>query len=221
MPVVYEDNLKNRNMYNAQVFRITEIDSNFVLVNGQTFIHSVLAKYFNLAFGMTVHKYQGGTINEPFCIHNANVMGKKELYSALSRTAKYEYLHIGRTGSIYSVKEKKVLEMTPFKTEYHTGKIYYNEFMKDGVQQLYIGFTVNTLEKRLTEHQSDKRSPIYQCQATINLICNAPCRDKGELETIENKYINMYPNCVNVRGRVKEKNPSNLVTVLLIWTKKS
>ena len=107
MPVVCEVNLKKRNMYNAQVFSVAEIGCNSVLINGQTFTHAEFANYFTLAFCMTVYKYQGGTINEPYCIYNANVMDKKELYTALSRTTRYEYLHIAKTASIYSVKEKK------------------------------------------------------------------------------------------------------------------
>ena len=205
MPVVCEANLKSRNMYNAQLFKVTAIDSDYVCIKNESFTHSEFANYFNLAFCMTVYKYQGGTIDEPYCIHNANAMDKKEFYTALSRTTKYEYLHVGKTASIYDVKERKVLEMLPLKTEYHTGKVYFICFVKEGIQQFYIGSTIGTLRERLAEHQSDPNSPVYQCTANINLLCNVPCKSKAELEAIENKYINMYPDCVNIRGRIKEE----------------
>ena len=46
------------------------------------------------SFCVTVYKYQGADINEPYNIYDVNKMDKKQLYTALSRTTKLEYIHL-------------------------------------------------------------------------------------------------------------------------------
>ena len=207
MPVICETNIKCKNMFNSQIFSIEDISSDCVHINGHEFTFKEFSSHFNLAFCTTVYKYQGGTISEPYCIYDAKFMDKKQLYTAISRTTKYSYLHIGPTASKYSVKKSEHPVMSPYKSEYHSGKIYYIYFMRDGVQQLYIGCTVQSLDMRLKEHQKDPKSCICGCESTIHLLCNAPCKNKAELEMIEAMFINKNPTCVNVRSKIKEKEP--------------
>ena len=69
--------------------------------------------------------------------------------------------------------------MTPFKTDYHTSKIYYICLTRKGVEQLYTGSTINSIEKRLVGIKVTLIALFFQCKASIKLLCNAPCRDKA------------------------------------------
>lgn len=54
---------------------------------------SLLSRLFP-TFCCTVYKYQGADINEPYNIYDVNRMEKKQLYTALSRTTKFDYISI-------------------------------------------------------------------------------------------------------------------------------
>ena len=51
-------------------------------------------KQFDKNERMTVHKAQGKTIDETYSIYEIERMGRKVLYTALSRCTKPEYIHI-------------------------------------------------------------------------------------------------------------------------------
>ena len=75
-------NMCNKEMYNMQQYNIDKIQENdqgdleFIL-NGQTFSHSEFRESFIPAFCVTVYKYQGSTITEPYNIYDADKMDKK------------------------------------------------------------------------------------------------------------------------------------------------
>ena len=60
---------------------------------------------------------------------------------------------------------------------------------------LYLGCTCESLETRLNWHKQNKKSQIFKYKNNkpkMRLIVNTPCRDRKELEKIENEYINEY-----------------------------
>ena len=83
MPMLVTKNMRNKGMYNnMQQYNIGKIQENDegdleVILNGQTFSHSEFRESFIPAFCVTVYKYQGSTITEPYNIYDADKMDKK------------------------------------------------------------------------------------------------------------------------------------------------
>jgi hypothetical protein len=82
-------------------------------------------KLFMLAFCITVHKSQGISLNEEYCIHEFSKMTKKLKYVSLSRSTKYENISL----IIDEIKPKvcecgKTCEKIYY---YRCNKCYYNE----------------------------------------------------------------------------------------------
>lgn len=75
-------------------FNVDHIDDVSVIIKGTPFPISKFAESFIPAFCCTVYKYQGADINEPYNIYDVNRMEKKQLYTALSRTTKFDYISI-------------------------------------------------------------------------------------------------------------------------------
>lgn len=65
------------------------------------------------SFCVTVYKYQGADINEPYNIHDVNRMDKKQLYTALSRTTKLENIHLNfkELNKVYKERMQPNLEL--------------------------------------------------------------------------------------------------------------
>ena len=161
-PVICIDNMKDRSMYNSQQFTIKDININGVTIkeNDQKFSLDDFRKKFNLAFCMTVYKYQGAEIDQHYNIFDTEAMNKKQLYTALSRTTKFEYIYAENLKANYTYTVKNKHEVVSIgHTEYQNGKIYKIE-LEDG--SIYIGSTIKTLETRLKEHLSDTKSIVYK-----------------------------------------------------------
>ena len=95
MPMLATTNLKSEEVYNIMEFEVEYIDSQTVTIADTVFPIDKFAHFFIPAFCCTVYKYQGADINDPLYIYNnVNRMDKKQLYTALSCTAKYEYIHL-------------------------------------------------------------------------------------------------------------------------------
>ena len=111
----------------------------------------------------------------------------------------------------YSVKNKHEV-VSIGHTEYQKGKIYKILF-EDG--SMYIGSTIKTLETRLKEYLTDKKSIVYKNKdknPKTEVVIDSPCENKHKLEKIEKKHINEYAKnhgskVLNKRGNdeIKEK----------------
>ena len=208
MPVICTANIKDMNMYNSEQYTIEDMDSQTVTVNKMKFKHDEFRQWFTLAFCITVYRYQGDKIDTHYNIYDANRMDKRQLYTALSRTTKYEYIHVDKLSEQYWTKTKKdIIERSIKFTEYKTGKIYRIKFDNG---KFYIGSTKNTIEQRLGEHLNDVKSVVYKNKEhnpTIELICNYPCYDLSKLEQCEKYYINLEANenLLNVRMNEYER----------------
>eukprot|EP00666_Eupelagonemidae_sp_cell4sb_P017161 gene17161-6400_t len=85
-------------VYNAQQFEIVDFDEYMVTIRKEDQTTSRIKKiafkqekgkgdyYFEPAYCVTVYRYQGDTISEPFNIWDAESMSFEEMYTALSRT---------------------------------------------------------------------------------------------------------------------------------------
>ena len=120
-------------------------------------------------------------------------MNKQQLYTALSRTTKFEYLHVENIKDAYHYNPKNKHEVLSIgHSEYQNGKIYRVDFDD---AKIYIGSTIKTLEKRLNEHLNDQKSIVHKHRdknPKISLVSNCPCKNKHKLEKIETRYINKF-----------------------------
>ena len=110
-------------------------------------------------------------------------MDKKQLYTSLSRTTKFEFLHLDNKtlNKNYYNRRMPTLELinSKFNSLYKNGKIYKITFNKN--ENIYIGSTCEELKTRLKWHISSKLSQIYKHkndEPTIELIINCPCNDR-------------------------------------------
>ena len=117
------------------------------------------------------------------------------MYTALSRTTKFDYIHLdnNKLKSEYEcVKNNNILVMKPRQTEFKDGKIYRIDFDNEDI---YIGSTICSIEKRFEEHLNEKKSVVFKNKDNnpkISLLCNYPCYDKSQLELCEAYYINHF-----------------------------
>ena len=118
------------------------------------------------------------------------------MFTALSRTTKFDYIHINNRelNNKYFNRKSPVLELTNtrFNSLFSNGKIYKVTFTND---KIYIGSTCEELSTRLTWHLTNKNSQVYKHKdkkPKIELIVNAPSNDKKSLESVENGYIEEY-----------------------------
>ena len=73
-------------------------------------------------------------------------MNKKQLYTALSRTTKFKYIHAENLKSKYKYTVNNIQEVKSIGySEYQKGKIYKIEFDDESI---YIGSTIKTLKMR-------------------------------------------------------------------------
>ena len=128
MPVLATTNLKTEEIYNMMEFHVEQINDQNVTINGTIFPIGKFAQSFIPAFCCTVYKYQGADISEPYNIYNVNRMDKKQLYTALSRTTKFEYIHLNTKAlnQKYEIRKQPNMEIVNsyYNSHYNNGKIY-------------------------------------------------------------------------------------------------
>ena len=207
MPVLATTNIKDKDIYNTMEFTIEDIQNNNCesnkrqddkkfMINEEWFDIKEFSESFIPSFCVTVYKYQGADINEPYNIYDVNRMDKKQLYTALSRTTKLEYIHLNNKeiNNKYFNRWQPMLELTnsKFNSLYKNGKIYKVTFDNEKV---YVGSTCEELETRLKWHLWNTKSQVFEHKNNnpkIQLIVKAPSYDKKSLEKVENGYINEY-----------------------------
>ena len=213
MPLIATINNKDRKIYNTMEFVLEEMDNagTTFMINGEIYDLSEFSHSFIPAFCVTVYKYQGADINENYNIYDVRLMDKKQLYTALSRTTKFEYIHLNfkELNKEYKFRRQPCVEQVNAKNnQYINGKIYKVTFNDD---KIYIGSTCDDLDKRLKSHLSDKNSQVYKNknnEPKIELLVYAPCNDKKTLEKIENGYIEEYAELYKERLLNKRCNPT-------------
>ena len=193
MPVLATQNLKDREIYNTMEFVVEEIQNNRFKVNDEWYDEKEFSESFIPSFCVTVYKYQGADINEHYNVYDVDRMDKKQLYTALSRTTNFDYIHINNKeiNNKYFNKKQPVLELvnSRFNSLYKNGKIYKVSF-DNGL--IHVGSTCEELETHLKWHLSNNKSQVFKHKdknPKIELLINAPSNDKRGLERVENGYI--------------------------------
>ena len=103
-------------------------------------------------------------------------MNKKQIYTALRRTTKFERIHAEdlKLKYTYIVNNKHEVQSIGH-TKYQNGKIYKIEFDDEII---YIGSTIKTIKMRRKEHLSDTKSIVYKNKdknPKISLLIDWPC----------------------------------------------
>jgi len=214
MPVLATQNIKDKGIFNTMEFVIEKIRENKFKVNNEWYNIKEFSESFIPSFCVTVYKYQGADIDEPYNVHDVNRMDKKQVYTALSRTTKIEYIHVNNKeiNNKYFNKRQPVLELvnSKFNSLYRNGKIYKITFDN---RMVYVGSTCEELETRLKWHLSNMKSQVFKNKKhnpKIELIINAPSNDKKSLEKVENGYIQEYAEkygneLINIRSNPNKK----------------
>ena len=196
MPVLATQNMKDKGIHNTMEFVIEDIKYDRYRINNEWFDKKDFSENFIPSFCVTVYKYEGADINEPCNIYDVNLMDKKQLYTALSRTTKFEYIHLNnkKLNNKYFNRKKPKIELrnSKFNVLYKNGKIYRVMFSE---KSLYIGSTCEDLQTRFNQHLVNNKSQVFKHKdkkPKIELIVNAPSKDKRSLENMENGYIEEY-----------------------------
>ena len=214
IPIMATQNIKDKKIFNTMEFIVEKVRKNRFKVNNEWYDIKEFSESFIPSYCVTVYKYQGADIDEPYNVYDVNRMNKKQLYTALSRTTKLEYIHLNNkeTNNKYFNKRQPVLELvnSKFNSLYKNGKIYKVTF-NNGI--VYIGSTCEELETRLKCHLSNMKSQVFKNKEhnpKIELIVNAPSNDKKSLERVENGYIHEYAEkygkrLINIRSNPNKK----------------
>ena len=124
-------------------------------------------------------------------------MDKKQLYTALSRTTKLEFIPLKKSAlnRVYEIRKQPNMEIVNsyFNSDYNNGKIYKIEFEK--CDKVYIGSTTTELKTRLMQHLTNNKSPVFNHRLQkphIKLLVNVPSKGKKELEKVEYEWISDY-----------------------------
>ena len=100
LPIIARVNNKSYDIANSEMFTVKEFDNktNEVHITDEENEKAIpldqMTRLFYPAYCVTVHKYQGSTIDKPFTIYEWTKMEKKLKYTAVTRSTKFEYLNI-------------------------------------------------------------------------------------------------------------------------------
>ena len=130
MPIIaygkIERKIKDQTIFNSDRLFIKSIADNTLSFENGKYASGKELKQLQQGFCATAYKWQGCTINEPFNIWDGAQMSMNEMYTAISRSSKYEHVNIVDVRDQYTKnKPSKAAIMIPLKkTEYMTGRIY-------------------------------------------------------------------------------------------------
>ena len=111
----YKNTIYNNKFYYIineakKFYSVAEEPNGKPLRNKKGEVFHFLKKYFDPTYFITIHKYQGYTIEEEYNIYDIDHPGFNFnlLYTSLSRTKKLKYVHFDYTDKLY----KKMTECT-------------------------------------------------------------------------------------------------------------
>jgi predicted GIY-YIG superfamily endonuclease len=206
---------KHINMFNSSFHIVTAINPGTVTLKYEFGDENIITRKefcnnFIPAYCSTVHKYQGKTVTEPYNIYEAHRMSRNQLYTSLSRPLHEGQIHIGMVKEYYPEQQPDTTQyllqlIDPGK--FRHSKIYRIDF-EDG--HFYIGYTTQSLEKRLEQHKDTTKSQMTEAtryhkdtglEPTIRLLHQYPCFTKQEIEVYEYRVIQHY----------KKEDPDNIL----------
>jgi hypothetical protein len=97
-PIICHKNCEEKNLINNETFVIVKIKSNYIIIKNDEKTISIntdeFQELFYPAYCITIHSSQGETFNEPYSIHDWNLLTKRLKYVALTRATQKEYINI-------------------------------------------------------------------------------------------------------------------------------
>ena len=199
-PLICKKNDTKFDIYNGDIFKLKGVDEKegiVLLSEGRKVPIKYFHYFFDLAFAITVYRIQGSTIEDDYVIVNLDRFSRNEAYVAMTRGRSLENVHWNGSQRIHFRKDVtwNVANRSPKEgeEEFKSGKIY---LIKENGDPIYVGSTVQSLEKRFQEHCSAvDSSKIHQevdwNNCTIELLHNYPTTSRKFLEKEEKKYINL------------------------------
>ena len=94
-PLIYRLADSEMDIMKSERTTVTNITADTIITaDNQTIKIADFHKYFNVSYCITVHKFQGQTIQEPFTIWDAKMMDYNLIYTALTRSSRYDFINI-------------------------------------------------------------------------------------------------------------------------------
>lgn len=156
VPIICIKNQYLKGFYNSQRFQIVDLDSDSVEIKREqdkkrfSLSTASLEEYFDLGFCVTVHKIQGGEIDQPYNIYEAHRMDKRLFYTTISRGITLDHVHFEYCGKTFYNKRIGLESINrKIKNTNSIGIIYQ---IKEGDRIVYVGSTTRDLKTRLKEH---------------------------------------------------------------------
>ena len=160
---------------------------------------------FEAGHCITIQRIQGDKITEPFEILDGHKMTRKELYVAMTRSTKYEYVSLPKSKNFYEkakgVLKPKLLKPIPHGKDSEFGRgVIYGCFHKDKL--IYIGSSTDYIA-RINKHWQDSipsdgvkfhnyLENVDRNEITWDVLQDAPSKSFQELERKETKLIHEY-----------------------------
>lgn len=96
-PVIYRVSNNDMGIIKNKRTTITTITADTIITaDNQTIKISEFHKWLNVGYCFTVHKFQGQTIDQPFTIWDTKMMDFRLIYTALTRSRKYDFINIAK-----------------------------------------------------------------------------------------------------------------------------
>ena len=149
--VIAIDNHIKSDVYNAEFKQCTGVSAGKIQIGE----HWLPKRSFQSGAYVTVHKYQGQTIEGHFQIHEAFRMTKNQLYTAISRGTRLDHVHLKHCTKVF---KSPVPHTEPWEVPLMKGKIG-GLYMATNEIHAYIGQVKDNerMPKRWQEHcESDK-----------------------------------------------------------------
>ena len=197
MKVVCNVNDKKNNLWNSKFYWIKSISGKKIQVidiesEDQQVSEWISKSKFAPAYALTVYRYQGSKIDEPFNIRQANQMSLNEIYTALSRGTSLKNIHIEYTNKEFRKETEPTMVTEIELTKPSIGYIYL--LSNDENNNIYVGETDN-IERRFEEHTT-KNDVIMQNGKNwkISKLTTVHYFKKQVLLNVETRYIGYYCN---------------------------
>ena len=198
--IICKANDKSLKIYNGEIYKIKDISDQYTLEkDGRKVVvnRDVVLKEFDFSNCLTSYKYQGGTIREPYLIHDIvgaslyHQLSKREMYTALTRGTRLDHVLLSEftDRTFYEQDEDNNRFNIPSedrKTEVHKGGQIY-ALLYQGTP-IYVGSTRrNDLNCRLSEHKREAQ----KSDATLDLYKYLKEKD---LATLRIQLIERFDN---------------------------
>lgn len=166
--------LKRKEFYQSSIYKIKAVDMVARKVTVETYDHenSDACQMIDLdipmskiqpTYAVTVYKYQGKTIKEPYNIHECESMCFEEMYTALSRTTRSCYWNFEYTDKVFEYKVLNQVDQPPRNVQ--DRRVY----LLDGeITVLFNGETIENWKKRHKINEVTEEIDLGMSRSTNN-----------------------------------------------------